>query len=72
MTLACSGILWHNQCIILTADGAYHCPVGSIWVFFLLQLNLTYMMQILHLVRKLRGGWGGPGQCALSISGPRE
>merc|ERR1712012_705110 len=27
-TIACSGILWH------TADGAYHCPVGSIWLFF--------------------------------------
>ena len=33
-TLACSGILWHNHCIILTADGAYHCPLGSIWPFF--------------------------------------
>merc|ERR1711973_382836 len=32
-TLAYSGILWHNQCIFLTADGAYHCPVGSIWPF---------------------------------------
>merc|ERR1711873_195576 len=42
-TLAYSGILWHTlaysciQCIIsaslMTADGAYHCPVGSIWLF---------------------------------------
>merc|ERR1711978_866976 len=44
-TLAYSGILWHTlaysgiQCIIsaslITADGAYHCPVGSIWLFFI-------------------------------------
>ena len=39
-TLACSGILWHNQCIIFTADGAYHCPVGSIWLF----LTFQYLM----------------------------
>merc|ERR1712240_843807 len=42
-TLAYSGIFWHTlaysgiQCIIsaslMTADRAYHCPVGSIWLF---------------------------------------
>ena len=55
-TLAYSCILWHTlaysgiQCIIsaslLTADGAYHCPVGSIWLFFL----LVSLMIIWHLV----------------------
>ena len=42
--LANSGIIWHTlaysdfHCIIsaslITDDGAYHCPVGSIWPFF--------------------------------------
>ena len=40
-TLAYSGILLHTlaySCIsnslLETADGAYHCPVGSMWLFF--------------------------------------
>merc|ERR1712107_136490 len=40
-TLAYSGILWHAlayssiiNASLITADGAYHCPVGSIWLFF--------------------------------------
>merc|ERR1712209_188289 len=40
-TLAYSGILWHTlaysgiiNASLITADGAYHCPVGSIWPFF--------------------------------------
>ena len=39
-TLAYSGILLHalaysgiNNASLKTADGAYHCPVGSIWPF---------------------------------------
>ena len=39
-TLAYSGILWHAltysdiiSASLITADGAYHCPVGSIWLF---------------------------------------
>ena len=39
-TLAYSGILWHTlacsgiiNASLITADGAYHCPVGSIWPF---------------------------------------
>ena len=39
-TLAYSGILWHAlaysgiiNASLITADGAYHCPVGSIWPF---------------------------------------
>ena len=39
-TLAYSGILWHAlaysgiiNASSITADGAYHCPVGSIWPF---------------------------------------
>merc|ERR1712092_35943 len=38
--LAYSGILWHTlaysgiiSASSITADGAYHCPVGSIWPF---------------------------------------
>ena len=41
-TLAYSGILWHAlaysgiiNASLITADGAYHCPVGSIWPFLL-------------------------------------
>ena len=37
-TLAYSGILWHSlaysgtiSASLISADGAYHCPVGSIW-----------------------------------------
>ena len=40
-TLAYSGILLHAlaysgiiNASLITADGAYHCPVGSIWLFF--------------------------------------
>merc|ERR1711873_108048 len=39
-TLAYSGILFHTlaysgicNASLETADGAYHCPVGSIWLF---------------------------------------
>merc|ERR1711873_163789 len=39
-TLAYSGTLWHAlaysgiiSASLITADGAYHCPVGSIWPF---------------------------------------
>ena len=42
-TLAYSGILWHAlaysgiiSASLITADGAYHSPVGSIWPFFYL------------------------------------
>merc|ERR1711889_8121 len=38
--LVYSGILWHtlaytgiSNASLETADGAYHCPVGSIWLF---------------------------------------
>ena len=31
--IACNTIQYH-ACLI-TADGAYHCPVGSIWLFFI-------------------------------------
>ena len=42
-TLAYSGILWHAlaysgiiNASLITADGAYDCPVGSIWPLFIL------------------------------------
>ena len=41
-TLAYRDMLWHTLAYsgiiiasLITADGAYHCPVGSIWPFFL-------------------------------------
>ena len=44
-TLAYSGILWHAlaysgiiNASLITADGAYHCPVGSIWPFLFISI----------------------------------
>merc|ERR1712155_499300 len=45
-TLAYSCTLWHAlaysgiiSASLITADGAYHCPVGSIWPFLLTKPN---------------------------------
>ena len=42
----------------LTAEGAYHCPVGSIWLFFLLHCHRLpgYPTHIHPLPRKIGQG----------------
>ena len=50
-TLAYSGILWHAlaysgiiNASLITADGAYHCPVGSIWPFLTFISGYHYLL----------------------------
>ena len=38
----------------LTADGAYHCPVGSIWLFLLLYFCIHYILVFLHFTALLK------------------
>ena len=54
--IQCNNMQYHAS--LITADGAYHCPVGSIWLFFLLHCHRLpgYPTHIHPLPRKIGQG----------------
>ena len=47
--IQCNTLQYHKiPCIIKTADGAYHCPVGSIMAIFIIVLHLTRLVDNLY------------------------
>ena len=42
--ITCNTMQYH-ACLI-TADGAYHCPVGSIWLFFIYNISPAFHLWI--------------------------
>ena len=58
--IPCYTMQYHAS--LITADGAYHCPVGSIWLFFIFNCSSFF---ILVYLGPLEFAWKPSDSCVL-------